>query len=92
MRIQSKGEQGDVKLNSGAGSVKLYANSQLNGAFHLETGAGTVNVPESLGLTIEKRMVGGEAHGQIGYGGPRWDLNSGAGSVSIELSQTASTH
>jgi len=65
------------------GSIRLQFNSDLNARLSAETTAGAISVDGFDGVSIEKRLVGQRASGNIGDGGRPLNVKTTNGSISI---------
>jgi hypothetical protein len=75
---------GDMKFETGHGSVSVIAPRSLNGEVDMHTGRGRVSSDFPLGLAGQDRYSRSDsAHGTLGSGGREIRLSSGHGDVSL---------
>lgn len=74
----------DVILQSGTGGVRLAIPPNSPGRFRMSSGTGSIHVASYSGIQMTKSLVGAEAKGTVGKGGPTYRLSTGTGSIHAE--------
>ncbi len=73
----------DLEFNTVSGSIEIELPSEINADFSARTVSGRIDVDEELGINVEKQMVGQQASGKLGAGGPRFSVKSVSGNIKI---------
>ena len=82
-KIRVEGEAlSSWRLNTGLGDVYVAINGSRGFDVRAHTGLGSVH--SKLPLTIDGSIVASDVRGKVRGGGPLVDINTGAGSISIE--------
>ncbi len=81
LHLTAGGARDDVTLSSGSGSLVLELPTGATGTFDIHSGVGSISVDGLKGVKVKKNRVGASAAGQLGEGGPHYQLHAGVGSI-----------
>ena len=76
-------ERDGLEFNSASGSIELQFDDELNANLDAETTSGGIVIDDSFAVTVEKKMVGQRAGGQIGQGGPPLKIRTVSGDIRV---------
>lgn len=74
---------GPMEFGSINGSIDVTVASVFNAMLEAKAVRGSINIDDQLGITVEKQLIGQQAHGEIGAGGQPLKLSTVNGSIRL---------
>ncbi|HEX8069397.1 MAG TPA: DUF4097 family beta strand repeat-containing protein [Pyrinomonadaceae bacterium] len=82
--LADAGEGAPQSFNAVSGNVEIELGEEANVEVQADTVGGQIILADSLGLKVEKRLVGQHAAGPIGRGGPPLAVRTVSGNIKIK--------
>jgi hypothetical protein len=80
----------DLSVRTGVGAIRLRLPEETPGRFRMRTGTGEIRVEPEGAVPITKGIVGASAEGEVGGGGPLYEIRSGTGQIEVRFSSPSS--